>query len=738
MKLIPQITLQWKILGSFLLCAMITMISAGGGLYSLGEIHALMQKTTSEIDVSIENQNKQLRRLMPLRSLAISISKAKNLEELKEKEEELGEKEDELRKTRDTKGDDLKKIQDTMDNLGNLVAHKRRQLNAVRELSSLTKTNLETLKEANLLMLAIVEEAEANSAKAINEALAMKSDETPKEISDAVSGSVKRALSTIRSAMVLRSSFHELNVSMKDVLMTAHEESVTKDRIKIITLIDSARQNELLATSRSEMRFEVAKKLDKLQTLTVEMFDAVRITLAANSDMEKGSGNIRKELGDLDNQVIEAAASVKSGANKRFRDSAEKASHWKSFQIGISVIIIFMAFTVGVFTSSSAKKKIEEITEGMVNSIRQVAEASREFASINQHLVTGASRQADSLKKTSSSLEEIMSWSRENEENLNRVNDIMNQTSQVINRTSGYMVELTESIREISNTSEEIKNIIASIDEIAFQTSLLSLNAAVEAARAGEAGAGFAVVAGEVKKLADRSTDAAQDTAALAQKIIGRIEGESVLISKTDESFAGVSKSVRDVDELVRNVVSAFGRQASGIDDINRAVMEMENVVRQNMANVDKSVYAFNELNRQNDSMLSYIRVLKGLEEPRIFQRPVRAPIRVPGYIRFDESEAAIPFTTKNLSVGGALIATGYQIQTGVAGAIEIDFQGRILENLKAEVIREEADGDGYIYALRFKDMKTKSTRDLHDFISEYWDFESGSAKRNLGWVQKT
>ncbi|MCU0583737.1 MAG: methyl-accepting chemotaxis protein, partial [Syntrophales bacterium] len=140
------------------------------------------------------------------------------------------------------------------------------------------------------------------------------------------------------------------------------------------------------------------------------------------------------------------------------------------------------------------------------------------------------------------------------------------------------MTELTQSMEDISKASDETSKIIKTIDEIAFQTNLLALNAAVEAARAGEAGAGFAVVANEVRNLAMRAAEAAKNTSVLIEGTVKKVREGSELVERTGGAFAEVSRSAAKVADLVAEIAAASSEQAQGIDQINKAVAEMDKV----------------------------------------------------------------------------------------------------------------------------------------------------------------
>ena len=287
--------------------------------------------------------------------------------------------------------------------------------------------------------------------------------------------------------------------------------------------------------------------------------------------------------------------------------------------ITIVVILAIVAGTaLAIFIARGIITVLQRTSENLSESAEQVASASSQVANSSHSLAEGASEQAASIEETSSSLEEMSSMTKQNADNASQADNLMKTTNDVVHQSNISMDELTVSMNEISRASEETFKIIKTIDEIAFQTNLLALNAAVEAARAGEAGAGFAVVADEVRNLALRAADAAKNTAALIEGTVKKIKDGSDLVNKTNEDFGKVAESSSMVGALVAEIAAASNEQASGVDQVNKAVTEMDKIVQQNAANSEESASAAEEMNAQAEQMKDLIKELLAISGGRI------------------------------------------------------------------------------------------------------------------------
>jgi methyl-accepting chemotaxis protein len=236
----------------------------------------------------------------------------------------------------------------------------------------------------------------------------------------------------------------------------------------------------------------------------------------------------------------------------------------------------------------TSKDEIGDLARSVDAMREKMGEAVGGAVATSQALSEAASEQAASLEETSSSLEEMAARTQNNAENTDRASELMTHSNAVASKANASMSELNRSMKEIAGASEQTQKIVKSIDEIAFQTNLLALNAAVEAARAGEAGAGFAVVANEVRNLAMRAAEAAKNTASLMGEIVQKVQKGEQLVDRTAKDFEVVADSSNKVMQLMGEVSAASLEQSQGIDQINKAVAEMNRVTQQNAASAEE------------------------------------------------------------------------------------------------------------------------------------------------------
>ena len=285
-------------------------------------------------------------------------------------------------------------------------------------------------------------------------------------------------------------------------------------------------------------------------------------------------------------------------------------SNWIAlFAVLISALLALGAAIIVRKITAQLRLTILGLHEGAA----QVASAAGQISLSSQSLAQGACEQAASLEQTSASSVEMASTTRRNAENSHQAARSMQTVNDRVADANHSLAGMVISMSEIGASSEKISKIIHVIDEIAFQTNILALNAAVESARAGEAGSGFAVVADEVRNLAQRSTQAARDTAALIEESITRSREGSAKLTGVTASIEAITEVTKKVRVLVDEVEASSKEQAQGIEQIAKAVSQMEQVSQKTAASAEESASASEELNAQSETLMDVVGHLESM-----------------------------------------------------------------------------------------------------------------------------
>jgi len=240
--------------------------------------------------------------------------------------------------------------------------------------------------------------------------------------------------------------------------------------------------------------------------------------------------------------------------------------------------------------------ELKMVSQQMGSAAAQLSDSAQMVASSSQTAADGASNQAASIQETSASAEQVKTQAGRNADNMTKAAEQVAGAVDLALHTGKAVDEMVTSMEAIGESSQKISKIIQAVDEIAFQTNLLALNAAVEAARAGEAGRGFAVVADEVRTLAQRSATAARETAQLIEESIAAAEGGKTRLAQVAEGIQAVTSANRGIKELVDQVQRASLEQGQGVQQIAQAITQIEQVTTSVAGSAEEGASASKDL----------------------------------------------------------------------------------------------------------------------------------------------
>jgi methyl-accepting chemotaxis protein-1 (serine sensor receptor) len=264
--------------------------------------------------------------------------------------------------------------------------------------------------------------------------------------------------------------------------------------------------------------------------------------------------------------------------------------------------------------------------ETMRSGSESIASATKEIAAGNIDLSSRTEEQASALQETASSMEQLTGTVKQNADNARQASTLAANASEIANKGSAVVSQVVGTMGEINQSSAKIADIITIIEGIAFQTNILALNAAVEAARAGEEGRGFAVVAGEVRTLAQRSSAAAKEIKELIDTSVSRVQSGTTLVDEAGRTMNEIIGAVQRVTDIMGEIAAASEEQSSGIDQVARAVTQMDEVTQQNAALVEEAAAAAQSLEDQAGALRTAVATFQLNDEASSGASPVAMP----------------------------------------------------------------------------------------------------------------
>ncbi len=421
------------------------------------------------------------------------------------------------------------------------------------------------------------------------------------------------------AVIVTRRVMNTVGGEPADVLANANE--IASGNLDVAIHVRDGDTSSVLASIK-KMQASLTTMIGHAQRAADEAREGER--MRAEMDIEVGTLIQAAGAGDFTHRITMAG---KEGFFKTLGDSMNNLMD--TCETGLSAVVqVLNALSRGDLTQSmdgnfsgtfgrlktDSNATVDNLKE-LIDNIRSASDsihmASREIAASNMDLSHRSENQASSLEETAASMEQLAATVKQNAENARQANQLAVAASSIAQKGGNLVKEVVVTMDSINESSRRIVDIISVIDGIAFQTNILALNAAVEAARAGEQGRGFSVVASEVRSLAQRSATAAQEIKQLISDSVGKIEGGSLLVKETGDTMSKIVESVGHVTDIMGSIATASAEQSQGIDQVNRAVTQMEDVTQQNAAQVEEAAAAAKSLEDQARQMLEAVSVFR-------------------------------------------------------------------------------------------------------------------------------
>jgi len=373
--------------------------------------------------------------------------------------------------------------------------------------------------------------------------------------------------------------------------------------VELTPLIDSSGDRQLVqslqakAVSVRPLSDEVTQLIQKQQ-----MSDALKLV----------TERLLPAYEELQRSARDFLANQRDRMNSETQDVLANASSTRALAF-VFVGLTLLCSLLIVLSLRQMNRALGGMGSQVSSGAEQVAHAAVQMGSISQSLAQGASEQAVSLEQTAASAEQVNVMVQRNAKNSREASEHSNDASRLLTGANEKLEHMLVSMRDISSSSERISKIIRVIDEIAFQTNILSLNAAVEAARAGEAGMGFAVVADEVRNLAQRCSQAAKDTSGLIEESIQHSKTGRVRLDEVAAAMRQVTDSAVQVQRLSNEVNAGSEEQARAIEQISKAILKIQQVTQQTAASAEEGAGAGSQMSAEAENLQSTVHRMRGM-----------------------------------------------------------------------------------------------------------------------------
>ena len=349
------------------------------------------------------------------------------------------------------------------------------------------------------------------------------------------------------------------------------------------------------------------------------------------SGVKTFSGQIREAIGDINliknmrDDIALTASALEEGMDKLVQmkikaadDANSHADNLTSMSVIIQVImlavVMFFSFGIAMIISGGIDRDLKNIINKLTASSGNISASAGQLSEASENLAAGAAKQAAAIEQTSATMNETESMVSQNADNTRAASELAADTMNMANKSMGEMQKMIQAMSEIKESSGTVGKIVRTIDDIAFQTNLLAINATIEAARAGgDAGRSFGVVAGEVRNLALKSAESAASTTEIIEKNIYLTNSGSEISRVVSESLEEITDNTGKLNKLLSEISTASQDQANGIRQINTAMTQMEKVTQENAAAAEENAASSNIMKNETENLEEAVVIAKTL-----------------------------------------------------------------------------------------------------------------------------
>lgn len=418
----------------------------------------------------------------------------------------------------------------------------------------------------------------------------------------------------------IQTEFLEMRIAAKDLVITRSPEASERYRQHKETVVGHLKAAQATVTEQP--------LLQKLKVIESNITRHAELQADLLRAVERGqTADIAKldlQIGELGTLINAEAYALETTFLAKQNEAGPRITaeiqHTLSVVIWLGLAAIVIGFCVATIIARSINGPLRNLAESLGAGADQTSSAASQVSAASKSLAEGATEQAASLEETSASLEELTSMTKSNAENAKQAMITTSVARSAAETGAVQMQSMQVAMEAIRTASADITTILKTIDEIAFQTNILALNAAVESARAGEHGMGFAVVAEEVRALAQRSAAAAKETGSKIEESTDRSERGLQLSAEVAASFTNIQVRIQQLDAAVTEIANASREQSEGISQVTAAVSQMDKVTQTNAGSAEETATSAEDLNRQSLALhqaVTELKLLTGGRPPR-------------------------------------------------------------------------------------------------------------------------